>query len=1217
MPVSSHQVNQMMAGQQAMFGNNATYAQQISPMGQAMGMAPTYAAPYGPMASPGAAEFNMGAAAAPGMFNAAASYGAPMMMGAGMMMGGRMGAMIDPTTAAMRGFGAGAGWQGGAGISANLGNIARGGIGGIARGIGMAGLYAAPVAGLYSAGRYALGQMAEGAQFQNQTSALLQNTFRFTNPQSRTGYGFGQTEQRQIGSMLQQMGTRDIMTTPQELLGIMGQGAQMGVFRGVQDAREFRQRFTQMKESLKEIASTFNTTLGEALPFFQQARMQGFWTPQDITRHATQVRQVQSNTGMSAAQAQAVMGMGAQMVRAIGGTGQQGAEMMARAQQLSGAALFGGVVSSRQLGEAGFGTGAQGAQNLGQMLAGASTRFARSRVGRWALAAMMNREGTGLDQGMLQRFTTGGMSVGEIGRTARRNVSGGRAYQFVMNEGELRGQLAQAGPEAALGIVRGLTGGRLYGGGGRDRLVTRRIIQRFMGGTARQADMVARMAREMPRMMAIQAARTEGSLDAQERQREQMMQNTYEGFKRNMGQWWREKISSPLQEMGADFSYRVGRTWQRFTDRLFGTTGRGIGLSAEAVRSIVRSAESGNMAYVRGTMGDPGRMMGDLGGDVFRRGTLGWGGTKQMLRMDYQPTGYGRAPSLLGQLGQFVSPMLGPVLGAQFRREDIREMQALGAASRGAIGGAEAAAIGFGGAGEMRTAMGGQGARQIQEYLGSTEVALMRGRMGATLDEGDRLRYAIRVLTRVRQGRAGEQARQMFQGLPQNQAIGRLMAMQGGARGGLTGLGTLGGGLPGEGQDIRTRVEEFQEESTEDLLTLLRGGAREAWWSMADRAAAAAGGLAGTAVTGQGLEELKKDTRGERAMILFAQARAAEADGDADKAAEARTRARELMRDVAIKGGVSDAAKSAALSLANEGHPQARALAEAAGKSGAGLQYGSQVAFHEKIKRSRERFRDQLDPAGGMGRLVQAMGGEKSTLTQAFHEAMRVKGGGAGGMVSPEDHISRMTALAKAAIGDPEKARGMMAELRRQGLEQTDIGVTLATAIGARDAAQSMGLKRDIAEGESISAKARQGIRRRLMGMGFGEKEISRGDVTRLIRGEDVESIRERLTEQGWKRGDITKFLEEMRGGLTVGEMEEVGAREAAGMGARTLSTKVAKRAGLEPGDLQGKLTGESGGRAMVKELQIHTQWFSKMNHNLDLIAKQEKKPPTKDKKNP
>jgi hypothetical protein len=1213
MPVSSLQINQMMGAQQAMFGNNATYAQQISPMGQSMGMAPTYAMPYSPMASPATAEFNQGAAAAPGMFNAAASYGAPVMMGAGMMMGGRMGAMLDPTTAAMRGFGTGVGWKSGAGITSNLGAVARGGVGGIARGAMMGAAYAAPVMAMYAAGKYAFGQMAEGAQFQNQTNAVLQNTFRFTNDQSRTGYGFGQQEQRQIGSMLHSMGTQDMMTTPQELLGLVGRGAQMGVFRGVQDAREFKQRFTQMKDALKEIASTFNTTLSEAVPFFQQARQQGFWTPQDITKHATQVRQVQANTGMSAQQAQAVMGMGAQMVRSIGGTGQQGAGMMARAQQISGAALFGGVVSSRELGEAGFGTGAEGAQNLGSMLAGASARFARSRTGRWALAALMNREGTGLDQTGLQKLASGAMSIGEIGSRARRNVSGGRAYQFVGNEGELRGQLAEAGPQASLGIVRSLVGSRLYGTGGRDKLVTRRIIQRFMGGTARQADMVAKLAKEMPRMMAVQAARTEGSLDAQERQREQQMQDTYEGFKRRIGQWWKEKISGPLQEVGADFSYRVGRTWQRFTDRLFGTTGRGVGLSAEAVRSMVRSAETGNMAYVNETMGTPQMMMRDMGGGVFGGRNLGFSQARQMMRMGFRPQGLGRAEG--GILQRLVQPV-----GIRFGAEQMRQMQALSRATMGVTGDEEAAAIGYESGGAMREAMRGAGAQQIQNYMRSSEVLTLRGRMGgiggtySDMDQEEREEYAGKILNRIRSGRAGEQARKMFQGLNKRQALGRLMAMQGSARGGFTGIGGIGTELRvREGQAIRTAVEDFQTETIEDLATTLRGGARDAWYDPRTLLAAQSGGLVGVPVTEQGLEEIKKDSRGERAMRLFARARELEGTNP-EEAEQARSDARDLMNRIANDKGISKAARSAAIRLGNANDPQAKAIADAAGKAGAGLMYGDQVAFNEKIKRRRRRMQDQLG-GEGMGRLITAAGGDKAGLAQALQEAMRTTGSGAGGGVTGQDYVKRMEALARAAAADPDKAAAMMNQLQREGLGSTDIGTTLGAAIRVNAEAKKFGLKEDIAAGGAISERARRGIRKRLSELGISDKDVSRADVGKLIRGESVEAVRSRLEKQGYKKEDIESMLGEMRGGLTTDEMRERGVRRAGALGITTMSEKVAKRAGLEPGDLAGKLTGESGGKAMVKELQVHTQWFSKMNANLEYIAKQEKKEPRKDKK--
>jgi len=1198
MAITSHQINQMMAGQQGMFGNNATYAQQISPMGQASGMAPTYANPYGPMASPGTAEFNQGMAAAPGMYNAAASYGAPIMMGAGMMMGGRAGAMMDPMTAGMRGFGRGVGWQSGAGISSNMGAVARGGIGGIAKGIGGAAMYAAPVMAMYAAGKYAFGQMSEGAQFQNQVSASLQNNFRFTNDQSRTGYGFGQMEQRQIGRMLNQMGSQDMMTTPQELLGIMNQGAAMGQFRGVQDAREFKQKFTQMKESLTEIAKTFNTTLSEAVPFFQSARQQGFWTPQDITKHATQVRQTQANTGMSARQAQAVMGMGAQMARSIGGTGQQGAEMMARAQQVSGAALFGGVVSSRQLGEAGFGTGAEGAQNLGTMLAGATTRFARSRVGRWALASMMNKEGTGLDEVGLAKFTSGAMSVGEMSRRARRNVSGGRAYQFVENEGELRGQLAQRGPEAAMGIVRSLTGSRLYGGSGRDKLITRRIIQRFMGGNKRQAEIVAKMAREMPRMMAIQAARSEGALDAQERQGEQQMQDTYEGFKRKIGGWWEKNISGPLKEAGADFSYRVGKTWQRFTDRLFGTTGRGVGLSPEAVRSMVRSAITGNRDYMTETMGDQGMVQRELGGGF---GGMGMSSAKQMMRMGFGPSGIGK-----GMGGIFGSPF-----SLRFRQSDVRQMQALGRASRGVTGDEEAAAIGYGGADEMRTAMGGAGAKQIQQYMRSGEMLALRGRSGGIMgtygdmDQEEQEEYTKKVLTRIRSGRAGEQARKMFEGLNERQAMGRLQAMQGQARGGFTGMGGIGGLNLREGQDLRTAVEERQVETVEDLAKQLRGGVADSWLagSLGQVVAASQGGLQGVPVTEQGLEELKKDPRGEQAMRAFARAREAKRKGD-DKGYEAELKkARGLMGEIANdKGGITDAARSAAIRLANGGDPQAAALAEGAGKVGASIMVGDQVAFDEKVRRRRKRLREGLGDRG-MRTIERLGGGGDSALTQAFQGAMGATG---------KDYLDRMEGLARAAAQDPDKAAAMLAAMKREGQGSTDIGVVLEGAIRVNAEAKKFGLKEDIEGGGAISDRARRGIRKRLHDLGVSGK-MKKADIDKLIRGEDVESVRENLKAQGFKDVDIEKQLGIMRGGMTTDEMREGGVRGAAAMGIRTMSEKVAKRAGLDPTELEGKINKKDS--AQLQELKVHTVWFGKMNANLDMIAQQKKKEPTKDKK--
>jgi hypothetical protein len=679
------------------------------------------------------------------------------------------------------------------------------------------------------------------------------------------------------------------------------------------------------------------------------------------------------------------------------------------------------------------------------------------------------------------------------------------------------------------------------------------------------------------------------------------MQDTYEGFKRRIGSWWEEKISGPLKEAGADFSYRVGKTWQRFTDRLFGTTGRGVGLSAEAVRSMVRSAITGNRDYMTRTMGDSGMLQRELGGDLSTRG-LGMGSAQQMMRMGFRPTGIGR--NVGGILSQLATPY-----SLRFSRANIREMQALGRAAQGVTGDEEAAAIGYGGADEMRQAMGSAGARQIQDFMRSGEVLALRGRSGGILgtygsmDRDEQEQYSRNILTRIRAGRAGEKARQMFEGLSDRQALGRLQAMQGGARGGFTGMRGLGSGLAlREGQELRAAVEERQVETVENLAASMRGGARDSWWDPRGQAAAAYGGLVGVAVTEQSIEEIKKDPRGEQAMRAFARAREARRRGNNEKAEEELKKARSIMGEIANDPDTSKAARSAAIKMADGSDANAAAIADNAGAVGASLMIADQVAFNEKVVRRRKRLRAGMGDRG-MRLLEKQAGGPDSKLTQAFQGAMSATG---------KTYLDRMEGLARAAAADPDKAAAMLATLKREGQGATDIGVVLEQAIQVNAQAQKMGLKEDIEAGGAITDRARRGIRKRLHDLGVSGK-LKKADIDKLIRGEDVESVRENLKAQGFDEEDIKKQLGIMRGGMTKAEMREAGVRGAAARGITTMSEKVAKRAGLDPSELEGKINKKDS--AQLQELKVHTVWFGKMNANLDMIAQQKKKEPTKDKK--
>jgi len=1155
-----------------MFGNMATFAQQINPFNPQRGM-PTYVNPMagtnmGPMSAPGAASFNQVMGAMSGITNAAVSYGVPIMAGAGMMMGGPLGGMLDPFTGAGRAFGRSIGWQRGAGLMSNLGRIPAAGLGGLTRGIGAAAMGALPAMALAQGIQYVGGQAINTMQFQNQTSAFLQNAFRFNNPMSRTGMGFSQTQQQGIADMLRTMGSRDVMTTPQELLQITKQGTQMGMFRGVEDARAFKRRFIEMKNTLKEIASTFNTTLGEAMPFLSEARRMGFWTANDITKHARDVRSVQSVTGMSAQQVQQTMAMGAQMSRGIGGTGAQGARMMAAAQRMTGSALYGGVINSQQLADAGLGTGEEGARNLGQLLAGASARFARSRVGRWVLAASMNREGTGLDPRRLQELMAGGMSVREIGGMARRNVAGGRAYGFVENEEDMRGELAQMGPRGMMGFTRGILGRRLYGGTSRDRLITRRIIRRFMGGTRRQADMIAKMMRDMPRLMEIQTAKTETSLDLQQRQRDEVMNNEWEQMKRGIGQWWRRNIDEPIGEATSNVSYSISKAFQRFNDKLFGTGGGSVRLSDLAVRGLVRAAETGNVKHLEEVFGPAGMM------ERFQAGEMGGGGRR-------------------GIWGALSGVDQGALMFGQ-RRGAMR----LGMGGMVTTGTAEA--LGFGTPEQMQGAMTGAGAKQIQKFLRSAEAVTLRGRIGGTgeLSEQQNLRYAGDILRMVRSGRAGEAARGLVEGgRTGGQRLARLIAAQGGARGGFTGIAPVGGRGAGAGvQATRAQIEEMRNEAIKGLQGALAGiGAGEGKLSESMVTAAFSPGK-----TRRGIEELRQDPRGQLAFNLLARAKQIE-EKDPDKAASLRSEARDQIRLVAEDANAPKASRDVALSMQDPADPRAKTINEWGAKIGESDMLGNTLSYREKIKGRRERLNKALGPKG-QDRLRQITGGSETELGRVVMSMTDPTQVG-----SAQNILGGTRKMARELLRDPEKAREIMGLLEQEGAAGTEFGGYVEQAIMMSQMSHSLGLKKDIGPRAGVRARkaASKGIGAMLNRIGLRGKVDAEG----LISGKKgaQEKLAEMLrTQRGWSNEDIKGFLERTKGGLTEAEWVKQSELIIARSGPMGLSQTVAKESGLKESEI-GRITGREGSpQYRGVQLKIANVHLAKLNTTMEAIAREQ-----------
>jgi hypothetical protein len=659
MPVTSTHISGMIGGQQAMFGNFASYAQQISP--GYSGPPPAYGGAGG--AGGGGSPFEPSPLSSDPMFMTAGSrtmsgignVGLPaayagLSMG-GMMLPGRVGrafGALDPFTSSARAFGSASGLTAGnAGIMSNLGGIARGGAGNLLRS-GLAGGAAAaarfmPWMMAAQAAQYGMGQMMTGAQQHGQVHGFLQQQMRFQNPMSETGFGFTREQTGQITGMMRDLASRDMMTNMGELNRIMGAGVQSGMFRAVQDVKSFKRKFTQTVDALKEIAKTMNTTLEGAMPFFQGARQQGFWTPQDIMRNAQQTKATAVATGMSVAQVQQLSSQGAAMAQSVGALGATGAEGMMQTAQLVGGGLRGGAISERGLFEATGQRGPAGVASLAGTLQAATTRFARGRVGRWFLAGLGGRGFRGLDEGMIDAMQSGAYSIGDIGRMARGNIGREGAFNFVENERNLRGDLIRQGPAAQLGFVRTVMGRHLYGESSKSRYITRRLMRRYFGVGGRQADMLAKLAREAPRIMEQNMSRSASMLDQEARNRDELMMHSWEGFKRRAGRWWEERVSKPLQEMGQGISQRISDWWEDVTNKVWGRGARRYrfrGMEAGMVRALQRSNMGDTQAMTRmfgtqeermqgldasGLTGAGG--LGEVGGFTGAMGTLGsgWG----------------------------------------------------------------------------------------------------------------------------------------------------------------------------------------------------------------------------------------------------------------------------------------------------------------------------------------------------------------------------------------------------------------------------------------------------------------------------------------------------------------------------------------------------------------------------------------------------------------
>jgi hypothetical protein len=551
------------------------------------------------------------------------------------LIGGPLGrglSMLDPVGLSMR-----------AGMGAF--GMAGGGMGGLAAGGLAAGAVALPMyAGAAWAGGLAR-NFAGGMQDQMALNSTLRQNFNFMGGQGAFGRGFSQQQMGSIGGMVSQELRSNVFTSAGELNGLIGGGAQMGMFSGTRDVQEFGRRFREMISTLKSVQRELGGSLQEALQFVNQSRQAGIFQSADRMRFASTIRQVSASTGFDQGQLMQMATQGAQISRSYGGNGNQGAFGALRSLNTVSTALQGGMISEGMLSEATGGlTGSDAMQAFVGDMMQRTGRLTRRAHGRYGIFGLSNREGTGLDEGAMLRFQMGDIGVGELSRMAHGNVGHMGRARAVNREGILRGAaMEQGGLSFQLGQVRQIIGDRAMDQG--DDLASL-VIQRRMGMSRPQAEVMTALLRNQS-----QIAQQE-QFDRVDSTREQGMRNevrehrSVDAFMRELGHGLAEKTGmTRAREMGRDFTTRLSSLVERAMNDMLGITNESMSSTTRQSfrRMSVGAGRSEDHALMRMAFegGEPARMVS--GRESFSRGLLQTGLTvgERMERFGFDTSGYG------------------------------------------------------------------------------------------------------------------------------------------------------------------------------------------------------------------------------------------------------------------------------------------------------------------------------------------------------------------------------------------------------------------------------------------------------------------------------------------------------------------------------------------------------------------------------------------------
>lgn len=458
-------------------------------------------------------------------------------------------------------------------------------------GAGSAAMAVAAPAMMVGAGvTYAGSQMMHGAQQQLALNQGLRNNFNFMNNQG--GMGFTSNQGFQIGSSIHGMtgsiGPGGEVATFGELSRLASNMGRMGLAQNVRTVQEFKEKFKQMVDTLKTVATDMGTSLEEAQKVMVSLKNSGIFKGADVTRMTSGIRLGALAGGLATSEMSAMANIGSQISRSVGGLGKSGAFAGIKTIEQIGVAQRIGAITEEDIYNATGQTGAEGRQALAASQLQASGNFLKSARGRYFLASVSGKDGQ-LNPAAVSEWLSGGnMSTGRTAELAQQNLAGIGRANFIRNEGRLRGAALEqfGGSLQATAYKQWLTqrGYDPTNMGDLEMLA----FQKFTGMGRDEADLAIKQVNSLPEQMRLEKD-TQRSIGMADKLTRHKNTRGIEGFKRKFDAV-KEEINGKFEHIGANILQQGQRNVEEFFNTLMGVY---VDVSTEGLEDIARNLELG------------------------------------------------------------------------------------------------------------------------------------------------------------------------------------------------------------------------------------------------------------------------------------------------------------------------------------------------------------------------------------------------------------------------------------------------------------------------------------------------------------------------------------------------------------------------------------------------------------------------------------------------